>query len=919
MAAVTQSIPNYLGGVSKQIDQKKLPGQVRECLNALPDPTFGLMKRPGFKWVNTLTPTVTPTSAKWFYINRDDVEDYIGCITKGTPGGIDIWNAQTGVKCSLTYGTGAQAYIQAASGFTDDPHNYYDVLTVQDTSIITNKTKTVAALAAPTYVADTKATVRLLQVKYSTKYTISIKIGSTTHAAAEYITINQENLSTSGNNELVNNADKILTELKTDLEAFNFPNGTLTVKRTPATLELSYAASSGSTGMTVTATDNSGNAAIKAVGEQVNTVADLPNESIHNRIIKVVNSSGGQSADTYWTKFNAENDDIGPGSWEESVDPSVSLGLDSSTMPHELKNTSLNTFVFQKATWDPRAVGDLDTNSDPSFVGYTLQQAFFHNNRLGFLTEDNVSMSKSASFYNFYHSTALAQAEDDPIDVNCSSIRPAVLHAILPTAQGLILFSQNQQFIMFSDAKILTPTTTIIRGISNYEMDVNIDPVDVGTTINFVSKTPSYTRIFAMQTRGSEESPLIHDIGKVVSEWIPKEVNSLLASPQNQLIALYGPTSKDVYIHKMHTAGQNVIMQAWFKWQLPGKVHSLAIDSDIMTAVVDHEGIYSLISCSLTQTPETEIIVTSSGDQINPHMDMYASPVSQAKVTLVNGDTRIELPYKDISTLTPVLLIGGSGTTNFNGVTESGFTITPTRPAGQDHTTANPYFSVPNKDLTSTGSGTTYDKILIGYKYNFDVELPKTYFKLTPDGKVYDYTATLTIARMKFAVGLSSVLAFKVKSKGYSGPIKEYDGDGSTATFTTPFPLKTENEVIVKVNGTKQTLGTAYTYTSTDNQATVTFLSGHIPAGPVTANNVTKPAERIEITTGTWYDVQPVSDAGQYLADDVPLAEENLYTVPIHQRTENFNMRIFSDSPFPVALNSLMWEGNYSPRFYRRT
>ena len=57
MAAVTQVTPNFLGGVSKQIDQKKLPGQVRECLNALPDPTFGLMKRPGFKWINTLTPT----------------------------------------------------------------------------------------------------------------------------------------------------------------------------------------------------------------------------------------------------------------------------------------------------------------------------------------------------------------------------------------------------------------------------------------------------------------------------------------------------------------------------------------------------------------------------------------------------------------------------------------------------------------------------------------------------------------------------------------------------------------------------------------------------------------------------------------------------------------------------------------------
>ena len=54
MAAVTQTIPNFLGGVSRQTDQKKLPGQVRDCLNAYPDPTFGLMKRPGFKFIKPI-------------------------------------------------------------------------------------------------------------------------------------------------------------------------------------------------------------------------------------------------------------------------------------------------------------------------------------------------------------------------------------------------------------------------------------------------------------------------------------------------------------------------------------------------------------------------------------------------------------------------------------------------------------------------------------------------------------------------------------------------------------------------------------------------------------------------------------------------------------------------------------------------
>ena len=54
MAAVTQTISNYLSGVSKQSDSKKRPGQVRECLNGFPDVTLGLTKRPGFKVISKL-------------------------------------------------------------------------------------------------------------------------------------------------------------------------------------------------------------------------------------------------------------------------------------------------------------------------------------------------------------------------------------------------------------------------------------------------------------------------------------------------------------------------------------------------------------------------------------------------------------------------------------------------------------------------------------------------------------------------------------------------------------------------------------------------------------------------------------------------------------------------------------------------
>jgi hypothetical protein len=68
-----------------------------------------------------------------------------------------------------------------------------------------------------------------------------------------------------------------------------------------------------------------------------------------------------------------------------------------------------------------------------------------------------------------------------------------------------------------------------------------------------------------------------------------------------------------------------------------------------------------------------------------------------------------------------------------------------------------------------------------------------------------------------------------------------------------------------------------------------------------------------------WVDTQGVKDAGYYLANDIPFTATSQFTVPIHQRSENFNLRVTSDSPFPVSLLSMMWEGNYSPRFYQRT
>ena len=1019
MASVTQSIPNFLGGVSNQPDDKKLPGQVKKALNAYPDPTFGLTKRPGFKFITELADSSTAfdnndlDTGKWFYYNRDSDERYIGCIigASSSPyGQIYIWNTIDGTQCTVTYASNSRNYLSAVTAAD------YDLLTVRDATILTNKQKVVAAASTPSFTANKVATIRIFLVEYSAKYRVTIKKGTDTYT----IDLDTKSGDTAANDAATTNflkADDILQSLESGTVASTC--GAYTATKVDGSSNstshsggiesitgiTSYVIGNtieieGDAAFTVEVSGGVAGNALEVYQNEVENIAKLSSQTIHNRVVKIINTNS--SADTYYTKFTAVNAASGPGSWNETVAPNVSTGLDVSSMPHQLYNTAKNQFSFSQIDgsaaannqlYAARAVGDDETNEHPSFVGKTIQQAFYYNNRLGFLTDDNVSMSQAGDFYNFYMTTAQTTTDADPIDISCSSVRPAVLHGIIPIASGLLLFSQNQQFLMFSADGNLSPKTALIRGLSNYKTEADIDPVDNGSTINFVSKTHAtagFTRVYGFQPQGLSQPPKVIDVARAVSEYIPATITNLTASPQNSFIAMYGNTEDKIYFYRTYNDGESDVVQAWFNWQCPGNVHYVTVDSDTMYSIIKTgtggAARYNLVSATMTQTPEETIIVTADGQQVNPHMDFYKvtqavsqyplesititnegssysgtptvtiaapntgtqatatavvsgnkvtgititnpgkgyDPVNPPAVTFSGGGgsnaaataaiydgSYCELPFSNLTSLVPVIIIAGNATSNFSGTTQSGFTITP----GRATVNSVNYFTVPRKDLSAQAAN-----VYVGYKYSYDVELPKLYFQAVPDGSKSDYTAALTISRIKFSIARSSVVGFKLKRKGVQAATQSFTGDGSNKIFSPDFDVKDKADVIVKKNGAKQILDTDYTIADHVNQpdnVTVTFTNA--PAASSTSGNVTTAADTVEIYVDNWYVLQPTQDANYYLGDDVPLDTQSLFTVPIHQRTDNYTLRVYSDSPFPVALTSAMWEGIYSPRYYRRT
>ena len=119
-----------------------------------------------------------------------------------------------------------------------------------------------------------------------------------------------------------------------------------------------------------------------------------------------------------------------------------------------------------------------------------------------------------------------------------------------------------------------------------------------------------------MQTRGSQENPIVVDISRIVSEWVPDTVENLISSPANSFIALFGPSSNYMWFYRTYNNGQETLVQAWYRWYLPGTVQHAVVDNDRMYCVVKQDGKYILLTASLTQTPEDQILVNSDGQQI---------------------------------------------------------------------------------------------------------------------------------------------------------------------------------------------------------------------------------------------------------------------------------------------------------------
>ena len=191
MAGITQTIPSFVSGISEQPDHLKFQGQLTDIVNAIPDITLGLYKRPGSKRIGTAPLAnvysdqthATNKNGSWFHYYRDESEgSYVGQVARD--GEVRVWRCSDGQQMTTAYGTGGQTAIKNYLA-TDEPENL-QFLTINDTTFVNSRDTTNANTAiGTTGVTEDRpeahcAMIELLRTENGRQYGLNIFDSSST-------------------------------------------------------------------------------------------------------------------------------------------------------------------------------------------------------------------------------------------------------------------------------------------------------------------------------------------------------------------------------------------------------------------------------------------------------------------------------------------------------------------------------------------------------------------------------------------------------------------------------------------------------------------------------------------------------------------------------------------------------------------
>ena len=605
------------------------------------------------------------------------------------------------------------------------------------------------------------------------------------------------------------------------------------------------------------------------------------------------------------------DDDATDALWVEVADPNAHNAFDASSLPHSLVRNADGTFTFQAATWEDRAVGDETITPEPPFIGKQINDVVFFRNRLGFLADENEFLGRIGLPFNMWPEKAVEQLDGDPIDRKAATNDINILRFATVFRKILFSTSDRAQFEL-SSTDAFTPITATFDQATNYPASVTARPVSLGDVLYFASAAPDHSTIYEYFLEEAALANTAADISKHVDDYIPIDVLQMAADTQTgTLFVLTTGEQNAVYVYRTFISGNEKLMSSWSKYtfgatEAAALIHGMAVLSGFLVLVIERDdgNIYleqmpvddEAFDTTMGYIPLIDQRDTATGTYDSTYDYTYWDPTwrhnDDAEVCLgPGGDVpgrRLTLIYPKQYKLEMATVLANETVILDDGTTSQTYTAHATTT-----TTANREFDISGNDIADAGElATCINDATDGHPTISAVDNGDGSLTLSVDDPV---TANDFEAPTGTAVTSGTVTVTewdqRLAARDDHSAAAAYMGRQYTSTVELSKQHFRDKEGAV-LSGRLQMRDIHFQYEDTG------FFTVQVTA-------LRRDARTYNFTG------RVVGDDDNVI-DDVAIADQGIFKVPVRSRGDTVKIEVINSTPFPHRIVAGSWRGFFN-------
>ncbi len=575
MSYYETAYPSLVSGVSQQLIQDRLPGQLTSQKNMMSDLVRGLCRRPPVSFIKQFPTATVPSGPEDSFWRMASVTGKDVLTRLDTVNNVfTVFDPVTGVQYPCNVTAAALTYITPVTAAAT-----WRNATLGSDSFFWSPVNTLSTNQDPsiTYQDPTRAGYfYVVSGVFNTKFEVSItNITSGITYTATYTTPN----GTGAGDPALSNPAYIADQLKTSMD------GLLTGAGLVYTSAISGAyVFYKMTAVPINVSPLTSLLYLRASEkQQVKLSSDLPAQlpALGADFIVQV----GEDASAVYYRYDTTRI-----AWLEEAAYSQQTIINNICL--RLAGTPA-LYILDVLNSERRAAGNTTLNPLLNFVTRGVTGIASFKGRLVLLSGQYVALSAVNKPERWFRSTVTALADNDPIEVAAAVEFNSDYKAAVEFNGSLLVTSDRNQAIMPGDGA-LTPRTASLSVVSNYSVSSDIAPRTIGRSVMLpFNRVAGYLGISEALPPDSLESPLVAtDITAHIPNYLSGVARFMTSSSNADILIVgagngtsYSDPFKALYVHQFLWSGTEKVKSAWHTWNFQHAIQHAYFLQDVLYIV----------------------------------------------------------------------------------------------------------------------------------------------------------------------------------------------------------------------------------------------------------------------------------------------------------------------------------------------